>query len=152
MHCIEWLPLRKVSVGSVCEKEMPMSALWRAAEEEGGGDWTASQLNGFNFCLQMHLPLLLTPRPRLRPATNYAWTFRHLNALQALFRFQFDSEFECEFSEIKDIDLFSDWIWTTQQTCRVPKKIQIYFWGIAFMFLPACLPTLLFEVLFLCIL
>lgn len=48
------------------------------------------------------------PCPRPRPATNYAWTFRHLNALQALFRFQFDSEFECEFSEIKDIDLFSD--------------------------------------------
>lgn len=136
MHCIEWLPLRKVSVGSVCEKEMPMSSLWRAAKGEGEREsereGTASQLNGFNFCLQMHLLLLTLPRP----ATNYAWTFRHLNALQALFRFQFDSEFECEFSEIKDIDLFSDWIWTTQQTCRVPKKIQIYFWGIAFMFLP----------------
>lgn len=151
MHCIEWLPLRKVSVGSVCEKEMPMSALWRAAEGEGGGV-NCQSTEWVQFLFADASAAAAHPCPRPRPATNYAWTFRHLNALQALFRFQFDSEFECEFSEIKDIDLFSDWIWTTQQTCRVPKKIQIYFWGIAFMFLPACLPTLLFEVLFLCIL
>lgn len=146
MHCIEWLPFRKVSVGSVCEKEMPMRALsWAAGKEreteEGKEGKEENWMGSISVC-----------RCICNCCCCSAQTMHGLLGTWMLCKpFSVSIRFGIcmwELSEIKDIDLFSDWIWTTHQICRVQENSNLFLGELHSCF---CLSTLLFEVLYQCI-